>query len=113
MIDEKKLIEEVNKHRLEYEKPHDMAIGVRVVERIANDLAAASEAKPKVKGILIDADEAILSYSAMKLYIVTALIHKILEEHKVTLRGMSGEKLIFTDQATGEEYVVEDLGYPI
>lgn len=33
-------------------------------------------------------------------------------KHKLTIRGMAGEKLIITDQATGEEYVVEDLGYP-
>ena len=66
-----------------------------------------------MKGILIDEDEAILSTSTMKLYVMTSLIHKILEEHKVTVRGMSGEKLIFTDQETGEEYVVQDLGYPI
>lgn len=33
-------------------------------------------------------------------------------KNKLTIRGMSGEKLIITDQATGEEYVVEDLGYP-
>lgn len=34
-------------------------------------------------------------------------------KNKLTIRGMSGEKLIITDQATGEEYVVEELGYPI
>ena len=39
-------------------------------------------------------------------------LHKYLLEHKLTIRGMAGEKLIITDQATGEEYVVEDLGYP-
>ena len=33
-------------------------------------------------------------------------------KNKLTIRGMSGEKLIITDQVTGEEYVVEDLGYP-
>jgi len=31
-------------------------------------------------------------------------------KHKLTIRGMSGEKLIIIDQETGEEYVVEDLG---
>lgn len=40
-------------------------------------------------------------------------IHKFLLKNKVTIRGMSGEKLIITDQETGEEYVVQDLGYPI
>lgn len=33
-------------------------------------------------------------------------------KNKLTIKGMSGEKLIITDQETGEEYVVEDLGYP-
>lgn len=33
-------------------------------------------------------------------------------KNKLTIRCMSGEKLIITDQGTGEEYVVEDLGYP-
>lgn len=33
-------------------------------------------------------------------------------KNKLTIRGMSGEKLIITDQVSGEEYVVEDLGYP-
>lgn len=33
-------------------------------------------------------------------------------KNKLTIRGMSGEKLIITDQETGEEYVVDDLGYP-
>lgn len=39
-------------------------------------------------------------------------LNKMLIEYKVTIRGMSGEKLIITDQISGEEYVVEDLGYP-
>ena len=33
-------------------------------------------------------------------------------KHKLTIKGMAGEKLIITDQATGEEYVVKNLGYP-
>lgn len=41
------------------------------------------------------------------------LIEDILRMHKVTVRATSGAKLIFTDQITGEEYVVKDLGYPI
>ena len=40
------------------------------------------------------------------------VIDYYLKENKVTIRGMSGEKLIFTDQETGEEYVIQDLGYP-
>ena len=67
----------------------------------------------KAKGIMVDVDEAILPRSVAKLYVVAGLIHKILEKHKVTVRGMSGERLIFTDEETGEEYVVQDLGYPI
>ena len=39
-------------------------------------------------------------------------INNMLLENKVTIRGMSGEKLIITDQVSGEEYVVKDLGYP-
>jgi|GEM_PF-6413089 len=66
-----------------------------------------------IKDFRNDVDEVILPYSTAKLYAVTALINKILEEHKVTAKGMSGEKIIFTDQETGEEYVVDDLGYPI
>ena len=33
-------------------------------------------------------------------------------KNKLTIKATAGEKLIITDQATGEEYVVEDLGYP-
>lgn len=66
-----------------------------------------------IKAFRDDAGELVLPRSAMKLYLVVATINKTLEEHKVTVRGMSGEKLIFTDQKTGEEYVVKDLGYPI
>ena len=39
-------------------------------------------------------------------------LHKYLLEHKLTIKATAGEKLIITDQATGEEYIVEDLGYP-
>ena len=44
------------------------------------------------------------------------LIEEIVDfliERKVTIRGMSGENVIITDQETGEEFVVQDLGYPI
>lgn len=41
------------------------------------------------------------------------LIEDILRMHNVTVRATSGAKLIFTDQITGEEYVVKDLGYPV
>ena len=34
------------------------------------------------------------------------------KNNKLTVKATAGEKLIITDQATGEEYVVEDLGYP-
>ena len=37
---------------------------------------------------------------------------KFLELYKLTIRGMSGENIIITDQETGEEYVVKGLGYP-
>lgn len=40
------------------------------------------------------------------------LIEDILRIHKVTVRATSGAKLIFTDQVSGEEYVVKDLGFP-
>lgn len=39
-------------------------------------------------------------------------LHKYLLEHRLTIKGMAGEKLIIIDQTTGEEYMVEDLGYP-
>lgn len=42
---------------------------------------------------------------------IDKLNHYMIKQ-KLTIRGMSGEKLIITDQVTGEEYVVEDLGYP-
>lgn len=45
-------------------------------------------------------------------HVIDKLNHYMIK-HKLTIRGMSGEKLIITDQVTGEEYVVEDLGYPI
>lgn len=40
-------------------------------------------------------------------------LEKYLALYKITIKGMAGEKLIITDQETGEEYVVKDLGYPI
>lgn len=40
-------------------------------------------------------------------------IEYYLEENKVTIRGMSGENIIITDQETGEERVLPDLGYPL
>ena len=43
------------------------------------------------------------------------LIEEIVDfliERKVTIKATADESLIITDQATGEEYVVEDLGYP-
>lgn len=43
---------------------------------------------------------------------VVRKLNVLLLKNKLTIRGMAGEKLIITDQATGEEYVVEDLGYP-
>lgn len=44
------------------------------------------------------------------------LIEEIVDfliERKVTIRGMSGENVIVTDHETGEEYVYQDLGYPL
>ena len=43
------------------------------------------------------------------------LIEEIVDfliERKVTIKATADESLIITDQETGEEYVVEDLGYP-
>lgn len=40
-------------------------------------------------------------------------IEDVLRTQNVTVRATSGAKLIFTDQITGEEYVVKDLGYPL
>ena len=39
-------------------------------------------------------------------------IHKILLENKVTIRATSGADLLITDEETGEERVLKDLGYP-
>ena len=39
-------------------------------------------------------------------------VNNFLRQHKLTIKATAGEKLIITDQATGEEYVVGDLGYP-
>ena len=39
-------------------------------------------------------------------------LNVFLLKNKLTIKATAGEKLIITDQATGEEYVVEDLGYP-
>ena len=39
-------------------------------------------------------------------------LNVFLLKNKLTIRATAGEKLIITDQETGEEYVVEDLGYP-
>ena len=34
-------------------------------------------------------------------------------ENKITIRASAGESLIITDQETGEEIIIKDLGYPI
>ena len=39
-------------------------------------------------------------------------LNVLLLKNKLTIKGMAGEKLIIIDQTTGEEYIVEDLGYP-
>ena len=43
---------------------------------------------------------------------VVKKLNVFLLKNKLTIKGMAGEKLIITDQVTGEEYVVKDLGYP-
>ena len=48
-----------------------------------------------------------------KLSLIAEWLNEILITQRITIKGMSGEKLIITDQISGEEYVVEDLGYPI
>lgn len=40
------------------------------------------------------------------------LLVKYLNLYRITIRATADESLIITDQETGEEYVVEDLGYP-
>ena len=34
------------------------------------------------------------------------------KNNKLTIKATAGEKLIITDQATGEEMLLKDLGYP-
>lgn len=34
-------------------------------------------------------------------------------ENKATIRATADESLIITDQSTGEEFIIKDLGYPI
>ena len=34
-------------------------------------------------------------------------------ENKITIRATADESLIVTDQETGGEYIIKDLGYPI
>ena len=36
-----------------------------------------------------------------------------LNENKITIRATADESLIVTNQKTGEEYIIKDLGYPI
>ena len=40
-------------------------------------------------------------------------IHRMLLENKVTIRATSGADLLITDEETGEERVLPDLGYPL
>lgn len=35
-----------------------------------------------------------------------------LRDNQVTIRATADESLIVTDQESGEEYIVKDLGYP-
>lgn len=51
-------------------------------------------------------------FATVKLNLITTRLDELCKTLKITIKGMSGEKLIITDQETGEEYVVEDLGYP-
>lgn len=39
-------------------------------------------------------------------------VNAFLKQHNLTIKATAGEKLIITDQVSGEEYIVEDLGYP-
>lgn len=40
-------------------------------------------------------------------------IHKILVENKVTISATSGSDLLITDEVTGDERILPDLGYPL
>lgn len=40
-------------------------------------------------------------------------LEKILEEKRLAIRATSEEALIITNEETGEEYIIKDLGYPI
>lgn len=43
--------------------------------------------------------------------IIDKLNHHMIK-HKVTIRATANERLIITDEVSGEEYVVDNLGYP-
>ena len=51
-------------------------------------------------------------FAIVKLDLIATRLDELCKNLKITIKGMSGEKLIITDQETGEEYVVKELGYP-
>lgn len=40
-------------------------------------------------------------------------LQELLEGKRITIDATAGESLIIRDQATGEERLIKDLGYPI
>lgn len=48
-----------------------------------------------------------------RLQILVKGLGEMLKAEKITIKATGGESIIITDQVSGEEYMVEDLGYPI
>ena len=50
---------------------------------------------------------------AFKERVILGALHQLMLEYKLTIRATSGAELLITNQETGEEYIIKDLGYPI
>lgn len=72
------------------------------------------------KALQYDRDQYVKGYADAEIQLlelenmdkVVRKLNVLLLKNKLTIKGMAGEKLIIIDQTTGEEYIVEDLGYP-
>ena len=45
-------------------------------------------------------------------YEIIKQLNQFAIKHKITIRATASERLIITDEVSGEEYVVDNLGYP-
>ena len=80
MIDERKLIEEIEKHRLEY-KDHDMGIGINVVKELI-------ESQPKVGEWILCIERLPENYGNVIACFCTGTVTELLYKGEGKFRGL-------------------------